>query len=797
MGYKLRRKELEHGQAADKAQSSEKHIPFTRFISDKLLTTKNGDIVAIFEMDGIVYETLSDNEIKAPAVAMAELIQQLEPSIAVYCHTIKYIDPIVYERRSDNQFVRYCADSYINQINSSDIYLIRHFFTLVKRPSYTERGLIKKVRSIFGDMSDSGQGSVEGAKKERSRQSDALEIICNQTLEFLDKFKIKRLSRHDPQLMSFLGFLVNGQWQDYPRDIEFDLANVLPQSHKAFAGEVVKILNPVTTKRAAGLGVISYGNKTDPHMFDALLAIPSEFILTQSFIRLDDIDSSKLVRTRIGSMKDDDAQSLMIELTALLDNIASKRACMGKHHISLMILSDTDLTEKISKAVAALAQSKLKVRRESLNLEPSWWAQLPGNFNYQTRSHHSNITNHNFAEFAACHAFAKGETTELAWQEPIMPFQNNSGTAYQFSFHGIGKKASGNFCIFGPAGTGKTALNNIAVTMSLNLKKPPRIIYFDKDLGSKAFIEALGGNYHIFNPGESCGFNPVQSIEDEKSASWLAGFLERLSGLDLNVEQSRRVAQSCLRVLEVPHKKRTLRETVRLFASLDDDTEFKQSLRDWHGKGTKAWLFDNPEDTFTITKGVNGIDMSSIYGSPVVRSAALDYIFYRIEEVLKDGYPTIIVLEEAWQLLDDPRFMDRTKDWIKTIRKLNGVVGFLTQEPSDAANSPICDTLISNTETKIFLANPTADEKSHLGAFKLSQIEFEIVRAMRAKQRYALVKKTDHSCLLRLSIKDEAILKVLSGTAATTKEALELQKQNPDNWLEAFMGVKFKQELAE
>jgi hypothetical protein len=38
-----------------------------------------------------------------------------------------------------------------------------------------------------------------------------------------------------------------------------------------------------------------------------------------------------------------------------------------------------------------------------------------------------------------------------------------------------------------------------------------------------------------------------------------------------------------------------------------------------------------------------------------------------------DGSPTVVPLDEAWVYLKHPLFRDRLREWLKTIRKLNGV----------------------------------------------------------------------------------------------------------------------------
>src|SRR5205085_146728 len=79
----------------------------------------------------------------------------------------------------------------------------------------------------------------------------------------------------------------------------------------------------------------------------------------------------------------------------------------------------------------------------------------------------------------------------------------------------------------------------------------------------------------------------------------------------------------------------------------------------------------------------------------------------RVEERL-DGTAAIIVVDEGWKALDDDVFVRRIKDWEKTIRKRNGIVGFATQSAQDALESRIASAIIEQAATQIFMANPKA-----------------------------------------------------------------------------------------
>ena len=118
--------------------------------------------------------------------------------------------------------------------------------------------------------------------------------------------------------------------------------------------------------------------------------------------------------------------------------------------------------------------------------------------------------------------------------------------------------------------------------------------------------------------------------------------------------------------------------------------------------------------------------MTKVLDDDDIRTAALGYIFHRIEGMM-DGNPMMLFIDEGWKILTDDKFAGFLNDKLKTIRKLNGVVGFGTQSAKDIVASPMGHTLLEQTPTNIFFPNPKADFESYVTGFKLSEREFEWV----------------------------------------------------------------------
>ncbi len=133
----------------------------------------------------------------------------------------------------------------------------------------------------------------------------------------------------------------------------------------------------------------------------------------------------------------------------------NQEAVFGIHHFSLLCLS-RDL-EGLSKAVSelgsCLTDMNINWLREDVNLEASFWAQLPGNHSYRARK--AMLSSANFSGLSSMHNFATGQSDNLHWGLPITILETTSQTPYWFNFH---RSDIGHFLVTGPTGSGKTVV---------------------------------------------------------------------------------------------------------------------------------------------------------------------------------------------------------------------------------------------------------------------------------------------------------------------------------------------------
>ena len=239
----------------------------------------------------------------------------------------------------------------------------------------------------------------------------------------------------------------------------------------------------------------------------------------------------------------------------------------------------------------------------------------------------------------------------------------------------------------------------------------------------------------------------------------------------LDSEESEQVVDAIEASYAEPQQRRRLRYLVELFRGYGRPSanDLYSRLKPWWGSGDRAWLFDNERDRTDLEADTVGFDMTGVLDDPKTRTPALFYFFHRVEERL-DGTPSIVVVDEGWKALDDEVFVRRIKDWEKTIRKRNGVVGFATQSAQDALESKISSAIIEQAATQIFMINPKGRAEDYINGFGLTTHEFELVRTLPDSSHCFLIKHGKESVVARLDLTGEQeLLTILSGRESTVR----------------------------
>lgn len=764
------------------------HLPYERHIDDTTIALRGGFLMRTIRLEGLLFETTDTDELNYRAELRDALLRAVgSPQLAIYHHVIRRKAEVALDARFPDAFSRDLDTRWKARLGTKEMYVNELFVTVIHRPLQGRLGLLDRMRAFVRTKAED-----EAAFANSLRELDA---ATGAVLAALTGYEPHLLSAYDSpkgprsEVLEFLSYLFNNRM--VPCGLPYgDMGQHLAARRISFGQNAFELAPAGLEPRQFGaiVAIKDYPGHTLPGMFDQLYRMPFEMVVTQSFAFTDRGTSLGAMNLALRRMRstEDDALSLRQELVQAKDDVAAGRAAFGEHHtvIALVAPSLGDLDARVAEVTAVLADLGIVAVREDIALEPAFWSQFPGNFGYIARP--GLISTRNFAGLASLHNHAVGKAAGNHWGQAVSVLETTAAGPYFFSFH---QNDLGNFTIIGPSGSGKTVVLNFLLAQAR--KFAPRIVFFDKDRGAELFIRAVGGQYDRLQPGAASGLNPLQLADTAINRQFLHDWIAMLAG-GLDTVEAELVRDAITASYTLGPSARRLRHLAELLRGHDrpHPEDLYARLMPWWGDGERAWLFDNELDQVDIEAATTGFDMTAILDDSALRTPALFYLFHRVEERL-DGTPAIIVVDEGWKALDDDVFVRRIKDWEKTIRKRNGIVGFATQSAQDALESRISSAIIEQAATQIFMPNPRARSEDYIDGFGLTPHEFDLVKTLPDSAHCFLVRHGNDSVVARLDLSGERdLLTILSGRESTVRLFDELVGRtgpDPASWMPALL----------
>lgn len=157
------------------------------------------------------------------------------------------------------------------------------------------------------------------------------------------------------------------------------------------------------------------------------------------------------------------------------------------------------------------------------------------------------------------------------------------------------------------------------------------------------------------------------------------------------------------------------------------------------------------------------------------------YLFHRIDKALT-GQPCLLVLDEAWIMLNNEVCRRQILEWFKVLRKNNCAVILATQSLSDASRSGILDVLAESCATKIFLPNYEARNETQRDMYLglgLNSRQLDIIATSTPKRDYYIETRGQGRRLVRLALDKFTLAFVGASGKEDIRMAKLLRRQYP------------------
>lgn len=799
MKLKASRRKTQKASYARLEVSTATFVPYEYHWDKETIVTKKKEFLQIIKLEGFSFETADDEDVDMKKMVRNSLLKSMaDGTFAIWFHTIRRRQSAYPGGKQPPGFGTYVDKLWREKHHSKDSYINELYITVIRKADTKGAAKVHHILKKASEV-NSKAAQIDSMREGQKELAEAVQRLSATLRDYGARILTTYENEHGTfsEPMEFLAKLINCGFSQPMRYTATNIDHYLPVYRLYFGDRAIEV-SGAPRKRFAGLiSIKEYAPATAAGLLDGFLQLPFEFIIAQSFtFHNRSVNINKMqIRQRRMMAAEDAAISQIAEISDALDMAMSGHVAFGPHHMTVMCFEENlpELEKVLSMAIAELVNLGINPAREKFVMEPAYWAQLPANFDCIARG--ADISTMNLAGFASLHNYPIGKINNNHWGDAVTVFDTSSGTPYFFNFH---NRDVGHTTIIGPTGAGKTVLLNFLCAQAQKFNC--RVFFFDKDRGAEIFIRAISGKYTIIEPGEKCHFNPLHLPDTPENRTFLGEWLHALVTVHdepFTAEDQDRINEAVAGNFKLARRDRILRN-IAAFLGIEGPGTIAGRLKMWHSGGPYSGLFDNETDVVDFNIGNSfGFEMGEVLKERVSLEPTLLYLFHRINLSL-DGTPTIIILDEAWALIDNKIFSGRIRDWLKTLRKLNGMVVFATQSVEDATNSAISETLIQQTATQVFLPNPKATE-AYKKAFMISDREFNLLKTTDPGSRYFLVKQGKDVVVARIDLSGmDDVINILSARAETVGILDEIRAEvgdAPEAWMTPFQErVKLEKE---
>lgn len=580
------------------------------------------------------------------------------------------------------------------------------------------------------------------------------------------------------------------------------------------------------------VAVRDFPSETYPAVFDLLNKASVDYRWTTRWIGMDKQSSSKLIEKyqkrfnnsrkswgqafveaagNVSTDRVDPAAIAFEEDTNTAKVMLSKDQVAFGYYTSCIEVWDKDYNTALEKAsyIAGLINSVgFGAKVETSNSFQAWLGMLPGN-NYAD-VHKTLLSSGNVSHIIPLSSLWSGDFYNRWTDEHIgcgAPLL--TATSYRTPwFLNLNVGDLFHTFIFGPSGAGKSTFLCLLESQFLKYKDA-QVIVLDKDKTARGVCIGAGGTY--VEPGaDAFAFQPLKDLESEVDLTWACEFIElclKEQKVQVDASKSEEIRKALIQLRDT---KQPSRRDITTFQQYVQDEEIKVGIEPYTLDGQYGAIFDAHDTKLDMSNFIM-IEMGILmkFGEECV-TPALAYLFKFIEsrfakENDDKGHPTMLVMDEAWVFLNNDYFSQRIDDWLRTLRKKHVAVVFATQDVPSVAKSKISTTILSQCQTRFYLADPNANSDilaGYYGSFGLTPDEIGTLANSIQKKHY-FYKSPNGSRLFELEL-DKFQLSLLCPPKSVmdeieadygrnsgkqlADEILRYQGINPDIYLKNYKG---------
>lgn len=761
-------------------------IPYHSYYNPHTIITKNGELLQVIKIEGNFRGGLCENLDGIHASVCSTIRQVIAQSdisekVSFWLHTIRKRVPMVSnssdkDAKFSNEFAEYVNSQWKAEHDweytyRNDIYLTILYegqainlldmknIKVFAFPKFNNRFCNKYLDTVYSELDELSSFILEGINTQCKANRLSLVERAMPTAG-----KVARPSIFYSEIMEFLGRILNLRSEAFPLP-DLDLSVALQTTQLVFGFNAIEARSKEVGDRrfAAMLSVKQYIDMPVDAV-DCVLQAPLEFVISQSFSFIPADRALKHCKEQksLFGMSGDLKSNESFGINQMMNYDHGKSVDFGEHQTTVMVLVDDlrKLDTDVGKFLDWFAKLGLVTVREEILMEECFWAQLPGNFEFIRRP--AVLYTEQIGGFCRFNSYHAGMVSGNHWGNYLSVIPTNVNSPYFFNFH---VQDNGHTVIFDfNSFEDRTSKILEYFLLTQTCKFGTRIVVFDRNQSARLLLNKMAGNYFTMTQLENVNrdlaedrtlrlaLNPFSLPSSHYNNSFLVAWCGLLISPDGTLDEAVRgvLREAVEKLYAMPVTDRNLPNMVALVVKLDPS--LAEPLEKWVGQGEYSGLFDFAQDSLDMGVDMVGFDMTSSIAKPAFLLPLFSYLMHRVIDVIDDK-PTIIVMNEAWDLLENAFFAPRLESLLEMLRQKNVMVLFTTSKISACNETATLAAISAFSSTQIYMPDEMAVSYKSKNVGLNAQDEILLLEMDRQKGDF-LLKQNGESIALNISLKE-------------------------------------------
>lgn len=745
-------------------------VPFACLYDKDAIATKNGELLQIIKITGLGFDAQGQTNLRA---AIRQAVRQCIPdeSYAIWMHTLRRRQQLVATSHFPDKFSAAVDAAWRETHPASASFVNELYITIVKAG---QQATLRDFNSLLHSLIPKRDAQMRSDYLNRSLAD--LTATTNRMLQVLRPFGARLLTVVErnglfyAEQLEFLEKLINLEERPMPVPMR-DLSQVLTSGDITFGHNTMEVRTAEGKRRFATIMTVKEYKESTLAGIDKFLDIPCELIVSQcfDFIGAEKARETYETQARYLTLSGDTELAQWMEIDRLMQAADATDKTFGQQQTTLFLIAPSikQLEHNVRLTQKALSKLGMVAVREDLRFEECYWAQLPSNFPFISRK--QSVDTEHLAGFATVQNQPMGNATGSPWGPPVSLLTTVQDLPYFFNFH---RDGSAHTIVLGKPKSGRTSIAHFLLAQARRL--PLNLWYIDYHGRAEPFMTAMGAQ--SLTPGTpALQLNPFALPETPANREFLAIWLSTL--IDPDGRQLTRTSLSFFQmlvdeVMKLPREQRRLSALIHIARGADAMLATK--LQRFAAGGEFGELFDMPVDTLT-PQSLTLLQVGPWMDNDATRVPLASYLLHRFTMAL-DGQPTMLVLDEGFNLLANPLFGPRTPAWMDYLAQQNAAV-MLTTEHIEQSGSYAFSSTVAAKAANIFVMPDNNPVSEYAMGFGLNEADYATLGYMNRAARHVLLKRGEQSTLLKIDLASLGpSLVTLNGRAALMpqKSAAEL-----------------------